>query len=118
MERIHGVSLGRSYWSPDPERRAGALQLLIGLMVRLHSHDAHTILPDAPLLADPYAYAAYEVQDLEERVRPLTSQSQSYLAAILDWLAARRQTVPCRRYSATSAASASPVSASIGPTYL
>lgn len=99
MERIHGVSLGSTYWSAPPDRRPELDALLCRLMVRLHGIDAGDILPDAPLAhsRDPYRFVDHELARLSELLGRLEGQEPPSLRDALDWLSSRRSQVPCER---------------------
>lgn len=101
MERIHGVSLGASYWSGVEDRRAGAAAMLWPLIARLHTLEAREILPDAPQ-ADagaPYACVERELAELSGLLDRFEGREPPSLREAVRWLTSRRTTVPCERAS-------------------
>jgi aminoglycoside phosphotransferase (APT) family kinase protein len=99
MERIHGVSLGSSYWSASGEHRQALQTLLCRLMVELHALEGSGILPDSPLAGSrgPCAFIDDQLSLLSTMLNRLGSKESPSLRNALAWLSARRSEVPCER---------------------
>jgi aminoglycoside phosphotransferase (APT) family kinase protein len=99
MERIHGVSLGSSYWSAQEDRRRESEASLCRLMVDLHALDGSGILPDSPLASaeDPFAFIDQELSHLSTLLGRLERQQPPSLQAAVSWLISHRAAVPCER---------------------
>jgi aminoglycoside phosphotransferase (APT) family kinase protein len=101
MERIHGVSLGLSYWGVPVDQREASHTVLCRLMVVLHALEGSTILPHSPLAhsPDPYGFIDHEIAMLSDLVSRLEGTEPPSFREILAWLIAHRATVPCERPS-------------------
>jgi len=101
MERIHGVSLGLSYWGASEDQREASQTVLYRLMVALHTLEGSAILPDSSLAhsRDPYGFIDQEIAVLSDLVGRLEGADPPSFRDILAWLIARRSTVPCERLS-------------------
>jgi aminoglycoside phosphotransferase (APT) family kinase protein len=99
MERIHGVSLGATYWAAPEDRRLEIHTVLYRLMVALHTLEGSAILPDSPLAhaRDPYCFIDHEISTLSELLGRLEGREPPSLRDALAWLISRRSTVPCER---------------------
>ncbi len=99
MERVHGTSLGRDYWSASGAYRLELYDLLCHLMVRLHALEGSAILPGSPLAGsrDPYASIDRDLTSLSALLDRFAGAEPPSLRAGLDWLTARRSSVPCER---------------------
>ncbi|HZO88914.1 MAG TPA: phosphotransferase [Chthonomonadaceae bacterium] len=97
MERIHGVSLGASYWSASGAQRQDLQALLCRLMVELHELNGSAILPDSPLADSqaPSLFLDHELSNLFTLLHRLEGREPSSLRGVLAWLSSRRSTVSC-----------------------
>lgn len=99
MERIHGVSLEKSYWAAPEERRQDVQATLYRLMAALHALNGKDILPDSPLAdaRNPYDFIDGEISMLHDLRSRLEGREPPSLREALAWLSSRRSTVPCER---------------------
>jgi aminoglycoside phosphotransferase (APT) family kinase protein len=97
MERIHGVSLGATYWSASGEHRQELQALLYHLLAQLHSLNADSILPDSPMARsrDPYAFVDDQLAALSARIHRFERSAPASLRDAIAWLDSRRSEVPC-----------------------
>ena len=101
MDRVHGVSLGASYWGAPDDVRHRSQAVICRLMADLHALDGHLILPDSPLanVQDPFAGIDQELNHLSELLDGLENTEPQSLRRAFEWLLARRSSVPCERLS-------------------
>jgi aminoglycoside phosphotransferase (APT) family kinase protein len=101
MERIHGVSLGLSFWGATKDRQNASQLVLYQLMVALHALEGRAMLPDSPLAhsTDAYDFIDHELALLSDMIYRLEGSEPPSLRGTLAWLMDRRPTVPCARLS-------------------
>jgi aminoglycoside phosphotransferase (APT) family kinase protein len=96
MERVPGDPMwAETFHGPEAKQRAN-FDLFIRLFTRLHALDWRDLVEDAatPFVENPYFFVDYWL----DRFRSFIVQlSQLGYEPVLDWLAARRETVPCHR---------------------
>ena len=98
MERIEGQGLTAAWMSAPPEKQVELLGLFCRLLAQLHALDWRPFLRDGSGhdAGDPYACVDGE---LEGRRARLARFPIAGFVPVMDWLAARRDQVPCPRPS-------------------
>lgn len=83
MDRIHGRSLGQSYWSADAESTQAARAKLYGLMARLHRVDATRVIPTTD---SPGRALERDLSGLDQTVAHLGHAAPPSLRTAMRWL--------------------------------
>ena len=109
MDEINGQALGKILEASTQARREGLYLLFVKLFVNLHNQDTspfltdHKIIPDSTGydISNPYSYLDRLLAGYRHTLATLETDEPAFelFSEILNWLAERKQTVPCRRLS-------------------